>query len=290
MKIAVVIVLYNPSAEQIDRICNNAEISNALFVVVDNSIESHSRSFPDSVLYVPNYCNLGIATAQNIGVLKASEHRCTHVCFFDQDSGIVEGFIDTMYNEYVRLSKSYPNLFILGPRVCNEKTGVEYKSVIHKEHYSDIGFQKKREIISSGSITSINLLKEVGLMDETLFIDYVDFELCWRANQKQYICGITDAVCLNHNVGRNTLYLGNYLIIISSPFRYFYQYRNYLWLIRRKYVPLQWKINTGVKYVLRLVYFPIFIKNGCRIAKYMIKGFLAGLIQSKDDRSNNSFI
>jgi rhamnosyltransferase len=66
------------------------------------------------------------------------------------------------------------------------------------------------------------------------------------------------------------------MIILSSPGRYFYQFRNYLWLVRRKYVPLQWKIAMGIKYAARFIYFPLCIPSGVACWKNMLKGIRAG--------------
>ena len=43
--------------------------------------------------------------------------------------------------------------------------------------------------LSSSIIVNIinnNIILDVGLMDESLFIDWVDFEWCWRAKSKGY--------------------------------------------------------------------------------------------------------
>ena len=115
-------------------------------------------------------------------------------------------------------------------------------------------------------------------MDALLFIDYVDFEHCWRANSKGYVCGITQNVTLPHKVGNNELHFPHgYRVIISAPFRYYYQYRNWLWLCRRNYVPKQWKINTCIKFMLRIVYFPFAVNDWKLIEKYMFKGINDGL-------------
>ena len=117
-------------------------------------------------------------------------------------------------------------------------------------------------------------------MDDALFIDYVDFEYCWRAAHKGLISGITTAVNLPHKVGNNDLHFPHgYRVIISAPFRYYYQYRNHLWLCRRGYVPMQWKINTGIKQFLRIFYFPFMVKGWQNIEKNMFKGIAHGLFK-----------
>ena len=256
--IAVVIILYHPSADDMGFVAHIGELYHT--VVIDNS----------------RY-NKGIAEAQNQGLQSLFDlEDITHVVFLDQDSRMGDDYPLSIAREYERISQTQ-RLAMLGPSVDNSETGEAYKSVIHKDQMTDIGFIPRREIISSGSCTSIECLRKVGLNDSRLFIDYVDFEWCWRANSKGYVCGITPNLRISHHVGQKTISLFGYLIIISAPGRYFYQFRNYLWLVRRKYVPLQWKIATGIKFTVRLLYFPLCIPSGVACWKYMLKGIRAGL-------------
>lgn len=256
--IAVVIILYHPSADDMGFVAHIGELYHT--VVIDNSRD-----------------NKGIAGAQNQGLQSLLDHEdITHVVFLDQDSRVTDDYPLSIAREYERISQTQ-RLAMLGPSVENSETGEAYKSVIHKNQVTGIGFIPRREIISSGSCASIECLRKVGLNDSRLFIDYVDFEWCWRANSKGYVCGITPNLRISHHVGQKTISLFGYLIIISAPGRYFYQFRNYLWLVRRKYVPLQWKIAMGIKNVARLFYFPLLVKQGGQSWKYMVKGIRAGL-------------
>ena len=128
---------------------------------------------------------------------------------------------------------------------------------------------------------SRRVLEDVGLNEEQLFIDFVDSEWCWRAVAKGYRCCMTTNIVMTHHIGRRIITIGPIKDIISSPQRYFYQYRNYLWMLRRPYVPRQWKISVGVKSILRLFYFPFFIKDGWKSWKYMWKGIWKGLSAPK---------
>ncbi|END16895.1 putative rhamnosyltransferase domain protein, partial [Escherichia coli P0301867.8] len=40
--------------------------------------------------------------------------------------------------------------------------------------------------MSSGSLTKVDVFKKIGLFDEDLFIDYVDYEWGWRALEKNF--------------------------------------------------------------------------------------------------------
>lgn len=278
MLVGIVVVAYCPDERAL--LSNLKKLSDLSFrtFVIDNTPQRCLENVDEtSVCYVPLKENKGIACAQNIGIQRARQEGCTHIVLFDQDSDFDAAYVWNIVTRYDELKKSHKALFLLGPRVLNKTTGEAYHSVLHKESVDSDGFVKKREIISSGSCTDMATLEKVGLTDERLFIDYVDFEWCWRAGAKGLYSGETTEVVLEHKVGQNELHIGRYLIIISAPFRYYYQNRNYLYLLRRAYVPLQWKVATGIKMLLRLLYFPLCVENGGACWKYMVKGIKEGL-------------
>lgn len=278
-RIGVVIIVFHPNARLLEsklkKLGNDVAV-----VVVDNTPNETINIEQANITYIPLYENTGIANAQNVGIGNILDRGCTHVVFFDQDSDFTEKYVRSIVDEYERISTVRKNLFLLGPTVINKTNGEEYRSVIHSDKKADQGFIEKREIISSGSCVSVDKLNQVGVMDARLFIDYVDFEHCWRANSKGYMCGITQNVTLPHKVGNNELHFPHgYRVIISAPFRYYYQYRNWLWLCRKGYVPRQWKINTCIKFMSRIIYFPFVVNEWKAIEKNMFKGIHDGLFK-----------
>lgn len=274
--IALVIVFLNPSQEDIEHARTLAEKWDG--AIVDNSITPFAEeSFIGKMQYIPLKGNMGIAEAQNIGVSEVMSNVApTHVVFLDQDSRTSVSYPKEIVNEFLRIKKAFSSLCCLGPSVINKTTGEEYKSVIHTYASTNDGFSLRTHIISSGCCVETAAFEIVGLMDSRMFIDYVDYEWCWRANAKGLGCGLTNNVTLVHKVGKRELSLGRYKVIISSPNRYFYQYRNFIWLIRKKYVPLQWKFATGVKFFFRLLYFPLFVRDGVSCWINMINGIKSG--------------
>lgn len=278
-RIGVVIIVFHPNARLLEsklkKLGNDVAV-----VVVDNTPNETINIEQTNITYIPLRENTGIANAQNVGIGNILDRGCTHVVFFDQDSDFTEKYVRSIVDEYERISTVRKNLFLLGPTVINKTNGEEYRSVIHSDKKSDQGFIEKREIISSGSCVSVDKLNQVGVMDTRLFIDYVDFEHCWRANSKGYVCGITRNVTLSHKVGSRELHFPHgYRVIISAPFRYYYQYRNWLWLCRKGYVPRQWKINTCIKFMSRIIYFPFVVNEWKAIEKNMFKGIHDGLFK-----------
>ena len=277
-KVAVIIVLYNPDTNDIDTVRRIAQY-NVGFVVDNSLIPFMDGETIGNMSYICNKANIGIAKAQNIALREILKGDYEYVVFLDQDTRVAVDYPFQIAMEFSRIDNG--RLAVLGPQVVNAVTGGQYASAIHKYEISENGFSLRKHIISSGSCMSINALKDVGLMWGELFIDYVDFEWCWRAASKGYQCGVTSHLQISHHVGQRELSIGKYKVIISAQQRYFYQYRNFIWLIHKKYVPLQWKCATCVKFLLRLVYFPILVNGGLKYWNNMIKGLKAGIWQRK---------
>lgn len=271
----LIVVFFHPTEDDIEYLTQLASLYEG--VCVDNTPAPvfHQKHI-GKMDYLPCGKNLGIAEAQNVGIRHLLDKEGL-IIFLDQDTRLGLDYPYRIAEEFVKYTSQHIRLGIIGPTVMNIKDNREYKSAIHAPKIAANGLVAKREIISSGACTSISIIKEVGLNDSSLFIDYVDFDWCWRANALGYQCATTQNLKIMHQVGRREIWIGKYLLIISSPSRYFYQYRNYLWLMRRGYVPLQWKIATGIKFAARLIYFPLIIQNGIACWKYMLKGIRYGL-------------
>lgn len=277
--VALVIVLYHPTAEDLAQ----AEHLSTLYTgaIIDNSEESHFHSpCVGKMTYQSLGANYGIARAQNVGMSLIMRHQHPeYIVFLDQDSRLDDRYPMTIAHRFESIRRRVVHLAILGPVIRIQGTGETYHSVIHRDRQEYDDFIPRREIISSGSCVAVSALMQVGMNDESLFIDFVDFEWCWRARSKGYVCGVTPLVTISHQVGSREINICGYLIILSAPERYYYQFRNFLWLSRRKYVPLQWKFATGVKHLARLCYFPICISHGSRYWRQMIRGMRAGFQQ-----------
>lgn len=258
-EIYVIVILFYPSKEIISKWMRyDRDIKNIQFIFIDNTPSSQCAFNYNLKVYIPMGNNMGIAAAQNNGIKKAIKEGAKYVLFFDQDSDIDIELCFSMVEEYKRIKAMVPNLAILGPTILNKETGETYKRGNDKVLN---GFAKVGALISSGSIVETKHFVNIGLMEEDLFIDAVDFEWCWRAISKGYACARTERVNLLHKVGQKNKSLLGIPFIVSSPFRYYYQYRNWLWLLRRDYVPQAWKRKTSIRRVFELFIIPFIAEH-----------------------------
>lgn len=279
--ISVVFVLYHPNKE--DLRCVYAVSENYQGAIFDNS---ETRNIKENHINAMQYLwqgkNLGIAKAQNIAIQSLPNSK--YVVFLDQDSRQPIHYPEQIVDEYRKTKEEFPNLAILGPVYTDGVSDDSYKSKIHKDVFLSPTIICRKNIISSGSCVGRDVFDDVGYNEEDLFIDLVDSEWCWRAVSKGYLCCMSTNVTITHTIGNKRISVGPFKDVVSSSGRYYYQYRNYLWMLFRGYVPLKWKICVGVKNILRLFYLPFFINNGCRSCVFMIKGTLAGILSFKKNR------
>lgn len=277
----IIVVLYFPKEDAVKRINELAKVYNV--VAVDNTPSDSKEykaidEYSKYLQYIPLYANFGIAYAQNKGIERAKQSKAQYVLFLDQDSEVQKDFPNAMLFEYKTLKCQIHNLGILGPLIVNKDTMQNYKfdnsQPIKKNIY------KQESIISSGSIVEVATFDLVGGLEDKLFIDVVDHEFCWRLQYKGYACCMTANVLLIHRVGNNTKKILCFNYIASAPFRYYYQYRNTLLMLRRSYVPMQYKIRSIIKNTFFLIVLPFVIDRKKRLStyKYIFKGIKYGII------------
>lgn len=306
IEVALVIVLYNPDAEDLMHARSMAQTNRG--VIVDNSPQ---RSFEGDRVGRMRYCfmgrNCGIAEAQNVALrmllavdflpkIEAYARGCvgegsefaprfTHFVFLDQDSRTEADFPEKMAQEF-ELAQEYllqvraespERLAVLGPTIVNKLTGESYSSAFHTDAEGAPHYIPSREVISSGACIGREALESAGLNDESLFIDMVDHEWCWRARSQGWAIGTTPQLTLPHLVGRRPLKIFSHTVLRAAPVRHYYLWRNYLLLRRRDYVPRQWKWAMGIKRLLAVVLVPFTQTDGLCALPYMWRGIKDGL-------------
>lgn len=274
--VAIVIVLYNPSLDQIQRINSFADAKtlncSLKLIIVDNSYKINYIEDSSNIYYISNRENKGIAYAQNMGINKAKQLGCRFICFFDQDSEYSIDYVERIVNEYNEIKQNDKFIACLGPTIVDAATNNKNNTA----GLFDKSYSKVDTIISSGSIVEVDTVDIIGTMEDDLFIDLVDHEWCWRAKSFGYNCYQTSSVTLKHKVGICNGSICGFPIIISAPFRYYYKYRNFILMLRRSYVPFKWKAKNIIRKAVEFICIPIITKD-TSIYKYMFNGIKDGL-------------
>ena len=282
MKVDAVYVTYYPDLVLFERSINSIASQVRKIYIVDNTpgkemrLESF-RNEKTEIIYLGD--NFGIAYAQNVGLKKALENSADYILLSDQDTIYPENYIQEMlkafsYNEKVAavapkfkdLNKGHDSFFIKADSLCFKKI------------YPKGGLHEIMQAIASGKIINAKFLKNIGLMNEELFIELIDIEWCWRARKKGYkIIGNAD-VWIAHKYGDSYVKIGRRKITIRSPERQYYIVRNIFYLLfYSNSLDIFRRIVLFFKAFRYMIFYPLLVKPHRKNLKYVLLGFWHGI-------------
>lgn len=199
------------------------------------------------VLYFWMGKNVGIARAQNIGIEYCWEHGAERVLLLDDDSMPCEEIVHKLE---AALDRTGSGRVVVGARaVCG---GRDISNVRTK---SDLTVC--RDLMSSGSLICKSVFALVGPFDERLFIDGVDFDWGWRAQSLGVRLYLSSDATIEHRLGIGRLKLGMFGIRIPASVRHYYQCRNVLILMRRRYTPWKWRLRQAFRVPIKLLFIAV---------------------------------
>ena len=289
---AAVVTLYYPKPETAESLKMLGEQVTGL-ILSDNTPDSDNRAMfagiPNAV-YLANGVNLGLAAGINRGLNTAEARESSYVFFFDQDSRVPEGHIDTMIRDWETLEKEH-RIGLLGPRFYDEITGAYNADAIldNSTEQSPETYVPIAQMITSSMMTTYGIMKKIGFWNEELFLDYGDYDLCWRLAAAGYELYITRNVTLSHRLGEGCVEAKDpksgmtFPLAYGAPIRKYYQTRAAVKLLRKDYVPEAWrkllKQNLTIRRYFDLRYLPDKRKN----TYYYHRGLLHGLLNRQGE-------
>jgi rhamnosyltransferase len=265
-RVMAVIVIYHPDEDRLHALTDAIAPQVHHIVIVDNSETaiadqaSGGHTSPDHT-YIHQSDNPGLGNAQNRGIMEALRRGASHVLLLDQDSVPHECMVDELLAGLARLGTTGAKVAAVGPLYVDQRLDDRSPFVwlrgfrfVPRRCESTRDLVAADHVISSGSLIPAPVLDEVGLMDETLFIDFVDVEWCWRARSRGFDCYGICSARMTHEIGNEPYEFGGRKISRHAAIRHYYQFRNAVLLFRRPYLSLQWKIAVGLRLLLRLVF------------------------------------
>ena len=238
-----VTIFYNAQRENIENCINNSKNLDFMVAVVngvDDPVYDEIKNYENIKVIFLGY-NSGIAKATNDAIkwlnLNVDYDFC---CLLDQDSLLPDNY-SLLVDDYFELEADGVKVGIVAPTHVNPRTGVESVNLLfNKFFFSRKKVEKKIEItsapIASGSLISKKLFNDIGLLEEKLFIDYVDTEFAFRCLAKGYNNYISSRVKMYHELGNQQVKKILGLKVkpsFHSPIRKYYISRNRLYLISK---------------------------------------------------------
>ena len=270
MKLAAVVVLYEPDESLAENIASYGHVSR-LFIM-DNSPVANERllsmQIPGKKITYHHYGdNAGIGTRLNQAAKMAISEGFTHLLTMDQDSS----FGDGVFTKYLEKVERYEQA---------NRGSVGLYAVNYQPAFTDPKGEAREVLstITSGSIISLSVFSEIGGYNESLFLDLVDFDFCYRAKNAGYKTILFPGIILAHTIGIRTKgrSLKNFKLSerqIHSAIRMYYILRNSLWLLKQPYLPkgAEQEIRNNLKLLKNnILYHP----QKSKVYYYLWKGYL----------------
>lgn len=231
MDISAGIVLFNPDIKRLKENIDAVIVQCAHVYLVDNGsgnidevLELLKEYKKSKISVICNAKNHGIAKALNQLASAAQKDGYEWLLTLDQDSvspcNIIEEF-----EKYI----TYQDIGILCPVIYDRNKGEEIKA---KEGSIEID-----ECITSGSLLNIKAWNKIGGFDENLFIDGVDFDICYRLKKNGYKILCIQSVVLLHELGHieyHRFLFWRVLVKNHSAFRKYYIARNIIYIAKKR--------------------------------------------------------
>lgn len=232
MKIAALVILYNPNKENLKAINSYAAEVDKLYIfdnseITDDCIIEQIMKL-GNVEYITEHKNWGLPIPINLVADKARNEGYKWLITFDHDSEAALGMIAAM-REFAEGFDKIQEIGIISPLISDGK--LKFAKPVSRFSYYD-------RVIQSGAMHNLDILKKIGGYDEKLFIDQVDFEYCMRVLKSGYKIIRLNTAVLIHNVKdekSEVEYIGGKKITKNkySPLRYYYITRNNLYCGRK---------------------------------------------------------
>jgi rhamnosyltransferase len=286
--IGATVILYKPDSNTTYRLIESVSEQVDVLCIIDNSPMPTIINLPKDKLHYHHFPkNIGVAAAHNIGLRDLRASGCEFGLLLDQDSQIDNDFVFRLSSLLVASNVKQQPLIAIGPRIICSFSEKVVKPRVQKQILAYDDLVCVSQIISSGMMIDLSKIELIGFKDETLFIDGVDHEWCWRATTYDYMVAIADKVEMVHTLGDARSKFAGLTYKVGSPIRLYYQFRNILLLARRGYVPNYWKTRNILVLPIRFFANSLLQTQRRKRLTYMLCGLWDGLTNKNGSFSEN---
>ncbi|WP_299996083.1 glycosyltransferase family 2 protein [uncultured Clostridium sp.] len=277
-KICATIITYN-CGEGFINTFNSVYNQVKKIVIVDNGsekttidlLERLKKEYPIELILCKE--NLGIAAALNKGVKYALDNGYDWVMTLDHDSNLKEDMAKKLLEAYYRIGEEKRKKVVsLLPRYIELGLDQERQDA----RYTNTDIQYVEGGITSGNLVNRKAFEEVGYFDEKLFIDFVDYDFCFRIKEKGLnIVEVANAI-LYHRIGKTKsgrFFFKKVSATNHSPSRRYYITRNriYCWKKYKGVVDdsIKFDKSCAVKEAIKIL---LYEENKLLKMKMIVKG------------------
>jgi rhamnosyltransferase len=208
--------------------------------------------------------NKGLGAALNAGLNEALRQGCDAVVLFDQDSSPPRGFIEALFQG---LSAAGPRA-VVGPLLIDDAG----TAVAPPPPGGAPALDEVTCIATSGMCFHLDGLRSDERFTEDFFLDFVDFDWCWRLRAQGWrICRLR-SLPMPHRLGLAQRKFLGLTYHVPAPFRHYFQFRDTLKLVTRRHVPMYSRVRLSVILLPKLIVYPFLLDRGLERLRWMLRG------------------
>jgi rhamnosyltransferase len=272
-RLAAVVTTYKPDAQFFARFAATMAFCDR-FIVVDNTPGGHrfpAHGTDHAVQILQDSQNKGLGRALNLGIEAARQAGAQAVILFDQDSSPSGELLRDLLHTLDATCAGGDARVCLGPRHLDDARVVEAPS-----HALPDGEVSRLEpvtcLATSGMLFRIDALCADERFTEDFFLDFVDFDWCWRLARRHWKFYRAVDITMPHRLGLAQRRFLGLTYHVPAPYRHYFQFRDTLRLTVRSDVPLYSKIRLAGVLPLKALAYPFLLDRGPERARWMARG------------------
>jgi rhamnosyltransferase len=291
--VCAIFVCYFPDHVQLSHAVGVMRPQVGAVILIDNGADPQVRQWladedkRGAITHIVMETNVGVAAGQNSGISWAGQHGFSHVLIMDQDSVAASDMVLRLMDTLSTLERSGRKVGAIGPKLL-------YTNTTESFHFIRLGLTGNLVhlppdasgpvlvdiIISSGTLIPLDVIDTVGGMDESLFIDNVDVEWCFRAASLGFKLYGDIGAEMEHTLGdtvKRFWFLRWQEVIVHKPLRLYFIMRNRVWLYFRSYTPMLWVMQDLIRICAKFLIFTIVVPPRRDNFTMMLRGLWDGL-------------
>ena len=289
-RLGAIVITFNPAPQRAVQVVAAIAPQVQAIAVIDNGSCLDPAGYLAGIGATPLHLialgdNYGIAAAQNIGLEWARQQGCSHVLMLDHDAVAAPGMVAQLLEEMHTREARGERVAAVGPLIHDPRRDapasffrVTQRRILRIDA-PDPGERSARTdfLIAAGILISMAAVEDIGMMDEALFIDYVDLEWSMRATARGYRLYGHFGTQIDHRLGEEPIRLFGRSMMNHSPLRHYYLARNALALWRMPHPQRHWKILDALNLLIKCAIFSTVAPNRGAHLRMILRGFADGL-------------
>lgn len=246
-------------------------------IIVDNTPGGFPFILSDTknITLLQDGNNKGLGVALNLGIDEAIKLKCDTVVFFDQDSSPTSNFITELLDALsLAGAKS-----IVGPTLIDDKN--YSKLDIRSPISSSIKLSSVKSIPTSGMCFHLNKIYYNERFTDNFFLDFVDFDWCWRMLAKDWKIYRINSLYMPHRLGIEQRKILGFRFHVPAPFRHYFQFRDTLKLAVMQHVPIYSRIRLLSILIPKFCIYPFLLDRGFERVRWMTIGIIDAFKNTK---------